>query len=73
MENTKIMSINEISPNDLMRQTDEVRLKAWPKLLSLDRHGLEDFRQHLESPHPMTEQIQRDIDRSLTHFKHIRR
>ncbi|CAM9833663.1 unnamed protein product [Pylaiella littoralis] len=54
-------------------QTDEVRLKVWPKLLSLDRHGLEDFRQYLETPHEMTDQIQRDIDRSLTHFVHIRK
>eukprot|EP00752_Nemacystus_decipiens_P009013 g8046.t1 len=54
-------------------QTDKVRLKAWPKLLSLDRHGLEDFRHHLETPHHMTDQIQRDIDRSLTHFVHIRK
>ncbi|CAN0113947.1 unnamed protein product [Hapterophycus canaliculatus] len=48
-------------------------MKAWPKLLCLDRHDLEDFRQHLETPHAMTEQIQRDIDRSLTHFAHIRK
>ncbi|CAM9188904.1 unnamed protein product [Ectocarpus fasciculatus] len=56
-------------------QTDEVRMKAWPKLLCLDRHGLQDldFRHHLETPHPMTDQIQRDIDRSLTHFLHIRK
>lgn len=56
-------------------QTDEVRMKAWPKLLCLDRHGLQDldFRHHLETPHPMTDQIQRDIDRSLTHFLHVRK
>lgn len=54
-------------------QTDELRSKVWPKLLGLDRHQLEDFRGHLEIPHEMAEQIQRDIDRSLTHFLHVRR
>lgn len=58
----------------LLLKTNELRGMAWAKLLDVDcRRDLEDFRDRLETPHAMTDQIQRDVDRSLTHFEHVRR
>jgi hypothetical protein len=47
--------------------TDELRYRAWPKLLEVNVFALSDFRKTVHE-NKDTDQIQRDIDRSMWHF-----
>jgi hypothetical protein len=52
-------------------QSTGMRIKIWSMLLGLDRHSLGDYTYDLAPDHPMDEQIERDVTRSITHYPRV--
>jgi Rab-GTPase-TBC domain len=53
-------------------QSQAIRRAAWVRLCNITELN-SNFREELRTPHPSSEQIQRDIERSLTYISHSRK